>query len=243
MRALVIGSSGGLGSAFLACLAESGYSVIAAHSPKRKPRTGMAQTSNVESWIEVDLRDPDQQLRRALTGIPPVDGLVFCAGAELNAAAEEWADPPTLRVNATALLAVLAALPTAEWAVIVGSAGARRVSSGYSVQKRLAAFLTAFAATSLSPRVRALYAAPGWMRTPMLARVAEARGILPTDIIDRNVVLEPDEVAAACMEWILRVPSAQAESGVLSWDAENSTRPVLTPFSAFLKLDGQGCRS
>jgi NAD(P)-dependent dehydrogenase (short-subunit alcohol dehydrogenase family) len=180
---LVIGATGGIGSATVRLLREAGSEVVIASRNGSRVQALAEEVGGTP--LELDATDPhavEEALRSAVNRHGRLDGVVNCVGSLLLKPAhltspEEWAG--TIDVNLGSAFAVVRAagrVMTGGGAVVLISSAAARV--GLSNHEAIAAAkagvigLTLSAAATYSSRgLRVNAVAPGLVRTPMTERI------------------------------------------------------------------------
>jgi 3-oxoacyl-[acyl-carrier protein] reductase len=213
---LVLGATGGIGSALCRQLAAGGANLIlAARDPARLERLADELSAHA---ISLDATRPDQVeagLAESLARYGRLDGVAHCVGSLLLKPAhlttdDEWS--ATLAANLTSAFAVVRAsarVMTGGGSVVLVSSAAARV--GLANHEAIAAAkagvigLTLSAAATYAPRgLRFNCVAPGLVRTPMTARLTSSEGSLRASTAMHPIgrIGEPEDVAAG-IAWLL----------------------------------------
>ncbi len=85
----IVGASDGLGEALAQELSGAGASLVLSARRREKLEAVGAALPGVAHIAPCDVRDPDSVIA-ALDGVPPIDGLVYCAGLYEPTGAEDW---------------------------------------------------------------------------------------------------------------------------------------------------------
>jgi NAD(P)-dependent dehydrogenase (short-subunit alcohol dehydrogenase family) len=228
---LIMGASGGIGSALARRLAADGTRVALAGRDAERLRALAEETGG--SILTLDATRPaevEAAAARVVEEMGRLDGIANCVGSLLLKPAhltsdEEWAS--TLALNLTsafgALRAAARALASGGSVVLMSSAAAR---IGLANHEAIAAAkagvigLTLSAAASYGPRgVRVNAVAPGLVRTPLteplLSAPAAAKASESMHVLGR--LGEPDDVAAA-IAWLLDPAQSWVTGQVLGVD-------------------------
>jgi NAD(P)-dependent dehydrogenase (short-subunit alcohol dehydrogenase family) len=214
---VVLGASGGIGSALCRRLAEEGATVIAAARDRAKLQERLAGVPVVESILDPTRPEEIERcLREAVERHGPLSGAANCIGSLLLKPAhvttdEEWSR--TLALNLTTCFHLLQAAvrifpPDGGSIVFVASAAAL---VGLANHEAIAAAkggvigLCLAAAASYAPRgIRVNCVAPGLTRTPLTARItgSEASMRATTAMHALGRIGEAEEVASG-LAWLL----------------------------------------
>jgi len=220
--AIVSGGASGIGLATSRLLAERGYAVsivdlnaeAAVAAAADLPGSGhLGLAADVTSTPQVDAAVATTAER-----LGGVDGLVACAGIVRPDPSAEVSDEALLQLLDIHLLGTIrlarAAYPhlaASGRGAIVGlsSMGARLgipQRLGYNAAKAgIEGVIRTLAVEWVGDGIRANAVAPGWVRTPAIARIIESGFLDPTPVIDRTPMArfaEPEEIAE-CIAFLL----------------------------------------
>lgn len=216
-RVLVIGATGGIGSALVRRLVASGGKVFLAGRDATRLET--LATELGMPWGTVEATDPDAidgVADRAVAELGGLDGLANCAGsillkpAHLTSAADWQATIATNLTSAFGCVRAGGRLMKGEGGsvVLVSSAAARVGLANHeaiaAAKAGIIGLVLSAAATYAKQKVRFNAVAPGLVRTPL------SKGLLSSELAEKASVGmhplgrlgEPDEVAAA-IQWFL----------------------------------------
>jgi len=238
---VVLGASGGIGSALIRRLARAGGRVVLAarHLERLQPLAeevnGHALSVDATSFEQVE-----QCLARAVELHGRVDGVACCVGSILLKAAHQTSFDEfsaTVTTNLTSAFATVRAagkLMTQGGSVVLCSSAAARI--GLANHEAIAAAkagiigLVLSAAATYAPRnLRFNAVAPGLVRTPLAARITSSESALKasTAMHPLGRIGEPGDVASA-IEWLLHPCQNWITGQVLGVDgglAEIKSRP------------------
>jgi len=209
---LIVGATGGIGSALSRRLAKSGaHLALAARTPETLESLAR-ETGGIP--IRMDATQPvevDAAIARVCAEYGRLDGVAHCVGSLLLKPAhlttdEEWAQ--TLNANLSSAFYVLRAAArvmqrTGGCVVLISSAAA---STGLAIHEAIAAAKGGIAAMSVSAaatyasrNIRVNCVAPGLVRTPMTARLTQSEMSLKASqaIHPLGRIGDPEDVAAA----------------------------------------------
>ena len=209
---LILGATGGIGSALVRRLAKAGARLsLAARTPE--PLESLAhETGGIA--IRTDATQPaevDAAVARTLTEYGRLDGAAHCVGSLLLKPAhmttdEEWSQ--TLNANLSSAFYLLRAAArvmqrTGGSIVLISSAAASTGLANHeaiaAAKGGIAAMATSAAATYASRNIRVNCVAPGLVRTPLTARLTESEVSLKASQAMHPLgrIGDPDDVAAA----------------------------------------------
>lgn len=228
---LILGASGGIGSALSRRLGSDGTSLILAGRSPDKLGSLADETGGLA--VPLDATQPAEVEAAALGAVETrgrLDGVVNCVGSLLLKPAhvtstEEW--NATIAANLTSAFAAVRAagrtMTQGGSVVLVSSAAARL---GLANHEAIAAAkagvigLTLSAAATYAPKgIRVNAVAPGLVRTPLTERITSSEPALKasTGLHALGRVGEPDEVAAA-ISWLLDPDQSWITGQVLGVD-------------------------
>jgi len=238
---LVLGATGGIGSALARRLAQRGDTVVLAG--RDEARLGSLASELGASARAFDARDPaavGEWIEDAANVHGRVDGIANCVGSLLLKPAhltqpEEWAE--TLAVNLTSAFGVVRAAARVMRerggsVVLVSSAAARIGLPNHeaiaAAKAGLEGLARSAAATYARPGIRFNVVAPGLVRTPLTERITgnESAAEASRSMHALKRFGEPEEIAGA-IAWLLAPEQAFITGQVLGVDgglAEVRTR-------------------
>ena len=213
--ALVLGGSGGIGSAVVSRLADSGIPVALTYNRGARAADSLIASHaagpalRAYPWSSSAFADAADLARRVTEDLGPIRYLVFCSGigqeAAFHTVAEEDARA-VVETNLSAAIAVSRAVVTsmmkrgAGKIVLVGSVSGRRGFPGHTVyaatKAALEGFARALAREAAAFGVQVNCVAPGFIDTPMIRNVPQRKREQWKRRIPLGRLGEPDEVAA-----------------------------------------------
>ncbi len=214
---IVIGATGGIGSALCRRLVQQGLRVVGAARDE-----GRLQTLAAELGIEIVVTDAtrsadvDELVQGTAQRLGRLDGVTCCAGSLLLKPAHRTSDEEWLATIATNLNAAFFAVRAAVGAMQPKGGSIALVSSvaarlGLPNHEAIAAAkggveaLVRAAAASYAPRgIRVNAVAPGLVRTPLTARLIASEAGLKASVAMHPLgrIGEPDDIASA-LAWLL----------------------------------------
>ena len=231
-RHVILGATGGIGSALARRLAASGSRLVVAGRDEDKLAALADETGAVACAF--DATDLASVARCIATGVERhggIDGVANCVGSLLLKPAhltslEEWNS--TLAVNLTSAFATVRAaaramLRSGGSIVLVSSAAAQVGLANHEAIAAAKAGVTGLAlaaAASYAPHgIRVNCVAPGLVRTPLTARLTASEAGLKTSTAMHPLgrIGEPDDVAAA-LAWLLDPAQSWVTGQVLGVD-------------------------
>jgi len=209
---LLVGATGGIGSALARRLAKAGARLaLAARTPEALESLGR-ETGGIA--VRMDATQPDEVdavIARAVEEYGRLDGVAHCVGSLLLKPAHsttnvEW--DQTLMTNLTSAFYVLRAAArvmqrTGGSIVLVSSAAASTGLANHeaiaAAKGGLAAMSVSAAATYASRNIRVNCVAPGLVRTPLTARLTQSEASLKASqgMHPLGRIGEPEDVAGA----------------------------------------------
>jgi len=182
MRTLLIGCSGGIGTAIARRLGEQGHSLIG--FDRKKP----ADTGPVTLFYKVDLNDTGQVVNacgQLMTDVCSLWSIVYCAGMYPIVSLEEytiqlWDEVHNVNVKAAFVICQkLHSLLVEGGRIVIIASGAAQIGSrdiAYSASKAALLGLTKSLALNLASKgIRVNAVCPGPVETPMSERMPEDR--------------------------------------------------------------------
>jgi 3-oxoacyl-[acyl-carrier protein] reductase len=212
-RVVIVGASGGVGSALARRLTRNGVEVVLLGRSAEK-LAALAAELGAEAHV-VDASGPDD-LDQVVGSLGPIQGMVNCAGSLLLKPAHvtseaEWLQ--TMQANLTTAFATVRAGAKAMLAaggsiVLLSTAAAR---TGFANHEAIAAAkagvigLTLSAAATYAPRnIRVNCIAPGLVDTPLATRITGNEAALKASVAMHALgrIGRPEDVASA-IAWLL----------------------------------------
>ena len=229
---VILGASGGIGSALCERVAAAGAQLVLGGRDPRRLEDLARATGGLSFPLDACIpAQVDACVQAAVERYGRLDGIVNCVGSLLLKSAhlttdDEWAS--TIATNLTSAFAAVRAgaramLRSGGSIVLVSSAAAR---IGLANHEAIAAAksgvvgLTLAAAASYAPRgIRVNCVAPGLVRTSMTARLTSNETSLKASTAMHALgrIGEPDEVASA-LAWLLDPAQAWVTGQVLGVD-------------------------
>ena len=213
---LIVGATGGIGSALARRLSAGGASLfLAGRDESRLAELGAEIGASYAVVDATDFSDMDRIGDRAHAELGRIDGMVNCAGslllkpAHLTKSDEFHATIATNLTTAFAVVRTAARLMTDGGAVVLCSSAAARV--GLANHEAIAAakagvlgLMLSAAATYATRGLRVNAVAPGLVRTPMTARITASASATEASRAMHALgrLGEPDDVAAM-IAWLL----------------------------------------
>jgi NAD(P)-dependent dehydrogenase (short-subunit alcohol dehydrogenase family) len=209
---LIVGATGGIGSALARRLAESGARLaLAARTPETLESLAHETGGIAIRMDATQSADVDAAVARTLGEYGRLDGVAHCVGSVLlkpahSTADEEW--DQTLNANLSSAFYILRAAArnmqrTGGSVVLVSSAAASTGLANHeaiaAAKGGVAAMAVSAAATYASRNIRVNCVAPGLVRTPLTAGLTQNEVSLKASqsMHPLGRIGEPDDVAAA----------------------------------------------
>jgi NAD(P)-dependent dehydrogenase (short-subunit alcohol dehydrogenase family) len=228
MRILIIGATGGIGSATARRLRNDGATVVLAG--RNEEKLAALGNSLACSYVVVDAADFDA-LDQVVGNAGPLDGLVNCAGSLLLkpahlTTANEFQQVMNLNLAtafATVRAGAKAMMATGGSIVLCSTAAAR---AGFANHEAIAAAkagvigLTMAAAATYGPRnIRVNCVAPGLVETPLTARITQNEASLKTSQAMHALgrIGKPEDVASAIC-WLVNPENSWVTGQVIGVD-------------------------
>ena len=236
MAVLVLGASGGIGSALARRLSADGASLVLAGRDEASLEALAGETGGTPFVLDATKpAEVEAAAAKAVEAHGRLDGLASCVGSILLKPAhltseEEWDAVVTTNLkSAYAAVRAAARAMTAGGSVVLVSSAAARL--GLANHEAIAAAkagvigLTLSAAATYAPKaIRVNAVAPGLVRTPMTARITgnEAALKASTALHALGRVGEPEDVASA-IAWLLDPAQSWVTGQVIGVDGGLAT--------------------
>lgn len=246
MRVLIVGGSGGIGSATaLACARKNWWPIIGYHSNPLNAQHVLNQ-SGLGEIIFLNLLEEDCG---APNGLPVVDAVVHCAGAASQN--DNLLDAPEdtlkklLDLHALGPLritrAVASGSPQLRTVIfILSSAAADRGGGPYTFSKLVGLSVCKLLAVELNGRGVCVHAVlPGWTETAMAMKAATLLGRSLADIRMGHIdgrLLEPSEVGTLCVDLLAKCLGERGQ--LVWWDRRVSREPLFLRLDSVLAIPG-----
>ena len=245
-RVLIVGGSGGIGSAVArACARRGAWPLVGYCGNEQKARETVADCGRGEI-VALDLRLDDFGRSGEL---PRVDAVVHAAGAYTESrsllGSRDAEMQQLLAVNAIGPLRLTKALLESGSALtqilfVLSTAIACRGSGPYAMSKTTALAVAKLLSGELAPRGARVHAVvPGWTETAM-ARVAAGAAGRDLEAIraehPEGRILHPDEIGQLCAQLLFEPPFCDASNFVL-WDRRIAPEPIWRAMHEVLDFD------
>ncbi|MFO0877012.1 MAG: SDR family oxidoreductase [Gemmataceae bacterium] len=229
---VILGASGGIGSALSRRLASEGnHLVLAARKRERLEPLALELKAECRVVDATRFAEVDELLASVRETLGRIDGVACCAGSILLKSAQQTSEDEyhaTVAANLTTAFATVRAasryLQAPGGAIVLCSSAAAR--TGLAHHEAIAAAkagvmgLVLSAAATLAPRgIRVNAVAPGLVRTPMTSRLTSNENTMKTSQAMHPLgrIGEPEDVAAA-LAWFLSPQSTWVTGQILGVD-------------------------
>lgn len=229
---VILGASGGIGSALARKLANQGARLVLAARPSERLTTLANQLDALAIPTDATrFEEVDQLMSRAVEARGRVDGVACCVGSILLKPAHQTTEEEWLHAVHANLTAAFATVRSAARVMqthggsiaLCSSAAARMGLTNHeaiaAVKAGIEGLVRSAAATYAGKNIRVNAVAPGLVRTPMTARLTanEASLKVSQGMHPLGRIGEPSDVAAA-LEWFLHPCQSWVTGQVLGVD-------------------------